>query len=153
MSSMKKRRIQMRDKTARLLASARFRELARYGVVGVLTTLVGIGSLALATDVFGMSILAGNLLSNVAAIMFAYITNKRVVFRSKSPDARAVWLEFIKFIGARLVTMALDEAVVWLMAIVLGIDKYPSKITALVLVIIANYVLSRLFVFRPRRKP
>ncbi|MDR1217259.1 MAG: GtrA family protein [Oscillospiraceae bacterium] len=133
------------------LRGERFGELLRYAVIGVLTTLVGIGSLALTTDILPLPLLVGNLISNITAILFAYVTNKLIVFRSKCPDARALWLEFVKFIGARLITMALDEAVVWLLVIAIGLDKYIGKISALVLVIIANYILSKLLVFRARR--
>jgi putative flippase GtrA len=133
------------------LRGERFGEMLRYAAIGVLTTLVGIGSFALATDILPLSVLVGNLISNIASILFAYVTNKLIVFRSKCSDMRALWMEFAKFIGARLITMALDEAVVWLLVIIIGFDKYIGKIAALVLVIIANYILSKLIVFRGRR--
>jgi putative flippase GtrA len=141
----------MPKKTIDILSGGRLGETVRYLIVGGLTTLVGIGSLALTTDVLTLSVLAGNTVSNIAAILFAYVTNKLIVFKSKCSDARALRLEFVKFIGSRLVTMALDEAVVWLLVIAAGLDKYIGKAAALVLVIIANYALSKLIVFRKGR--
>ncbi|MDR2665468.1 MAG: GtrA family protein [Oscillospiraceae bacterium] len=133
------------------LRGGRTGQLLRYAAVGCLTTLVGMGSFALATDILSLSVLAGNLISNIAAILFAYITNKLIVFKSKCTDARALWLEFAKFTGARIATLALDEAVVWLLVVIIGIDKYIGKMSALVLVIIVNYILSKLIVFRAGR--
>jgi putative flippase GtrA len=144
------RAAEMRRRLGELM-SGRLGETIRYLIVGGLTTLVDMGVFALATGVMEMPVNAGNIISIIAAILFAYITNKLVVFRARSPDRRSLFLEFAKFIGARLVTMGVEVAAVWLIAGVAGGDKYAAKAIALVLVIISNYILSKLVVFRRTR--
>jgi putative flippase GtrA len=144
---MRIRAAEMRRRLGALM-SGRLGETVRYLIVGVLTTLVDMGVFALATGVMDMPVNAGNIISIIVAILFAYIANKLVVFRARSPDRRGLFLEFAKFIGARLITMALEVGVVWLIAGAAGGDKYAAKAIALVLVIISNYILSKLIVFR-----
>ncbi|MDR2356704.1 MAG: GtrA family protein [Oscillospiraceae bacterium] len=130
------------------LASGSLGETVRYLIAGGLTTLVDMGVFAFATEIMNLSVNAGNALSVSIAVLFAYAANKLVVFRAKSPDRRSLLLEFARFVGARAVTMALEVAVVWLIVGVAGGDKYVGKAAALVLVIISNYILSKLVVFR-----
>jgi putative flippase GtrA len=134
------------------MRSARFRELARYAVVGGLTTLVDMGVFALTTEFTNLTDDAGNAISIITAILFAYAANKFAVFRSRSAGARDLVLEFVKFVGARLITMALEVAVFRLLTGVVGADrKFVNKSIALILVIISNYILSKFVVFRSRR--
>jgi putative flippase GtrA len=133
------------------LMSGRHGETVRYLIVGGLTTLVDMGVFALTTEVAGLPVNSGNIASIITAVLFAYVANKLVVFRARSPDRLSLLLEFAKFIGARLVTMALEVAVVWLIADAMGGNKYLGKAAALILVIISNYILSKLVVFRVKK--
>ena len=77
-------------------------------------------------------------------MLFAYITNRRYVFNSAAVN---VGWEIIKFFSSRLSTLALDMAVMWFMVGILQTNNLIAKIIANVLVVIANYVLSKIFVF------
>ena len=86
----------------------------------------------------------------MAAILFAYVTNRTWVFESKARGAGEIFLEMVRFFGARGVSFLLD-----LLCMYVGVDLLPHpptpwmKLFANILVIIANYVFSKLFVFRP----
>lgn len=123
-------------------------ETIRYIIIGGLTTLVNIGVFALMNNLIGIDVTVSNVTSIVVSVLFAYVTNKLIVFMSRCDSIGALALEFGKFIGSRLITMVLEVGVVELFYRLLGQDAWLGKAISLVLVIIANYVLSKLIVFR-----
>jgi len=125
-------------------------ETIRYIIVGALTTLVNFGLFELMHVVFGIGVTASNVTSISASILFAYITNKLVVFRQRSDSAAALALEFCKFVGSRLFTMVLEVGVVALFYNILGFDAWLGKVLAQILVVIANYIISKVLVFRKK---
>ena len=122
------------------------RETISYLICGVLTTIVGFGSFALA-DYTGMGTAAANAISNGLAILFAYVTNKIYVFRSPSWAPRFVAAEFAKFCGARLIIFALETLLLLLLVDVLGFNSLLMKGLAMVLVVLGNYGFSKWMVF------
>jgi len=123
-------------------------ESIRYIVVGVLTTLINIGLLALMQKTLGIDSTVSNVVSDSVAILFAYVTNKLFVFRWHSSSMGELALEFFKFVGSRLLTMAVDVGFYYLFHDVLGYNWLLIKVMAMVLVIILNYILSKAIVFR-----
>lgn len=95
-----------------------------------------------------MHYMVANVIAWVIAVAFAYVTNKLWVFESKSWD-RTVWIpECIGFVSARLATGLLDMGLMYLMISIIGVPKMWAKLVSNVVVIIGNYVLSKLVVFR-----
>lgn len=126
----------------------RFRELFWYGVFGVLTTIINMAAFWLFSDVLCVHYMVANVIAWVIAVAFAYVTNKLWVFESKS-WARSVWIpECIGFVSARLATGLLDMGLMYLMISIIGVSKMWAKLVSNVVVIIGNYVLSKLVVFR-----
>jgi putative flippase GtrA len=123
-------------------------ETLRYLIVGVLTTLVNFGMFELMSGVMKIDVTVSNVTSIAVSILFAYVTNKLIVFRWRSDSLIALALEFVRFIGSRLFTMALEVGAVLLLHNTLGIDPRLAKASSLILVIIANYILSKVIVFR-----
>ncbi len=126
------------------------KEVWRYLVVGGLTTLVSMLLFYGSTWTFldgndAVQLQVANVLSWVGAVAFAYVTNRRFVFESKNPH---IFRELTSFVGSRVVTLLLDMAVMFLLATVLSINYNFSKLVAMVLVTVGNYVISKLFVFR-----
>lgn len=135
---------------------ARHREALSYLVFGGLTTLVNVGLFLALTAWTHLSTGAANAIALAASILFAYVTNKLWVFESRLTGWAAV-AEFAKFVACRLGTGVMDELIV-----VLGVDHLGAllaladnslwalavKIFANVLVIVANYALSKLLIFR-----
>lgn len=135
------------------------RETVSYVVFGVLTTLVNIFSYLPLYKVLlqtGMADPVVNIISNTTAwvlsVLFAYVTNKLFVFRSRTATAAAAWREFLLFVGARLASYGVDMAGMLLLVNVLHVQNGIAKIVTNVIVMIMNYFFSKLFIFN-REKP
>lgn len=116
-----------------------------YLLFGGLTTLVSIGIFALCLPV--MDVLVANILSWVGAVSFAYATNRTWVFSSKEKGI-GILGEAGAFFGGRIVTLALEEAILYVFISLLFLSPLPVKILAQVIVLILNYGISKLFVFK-----
>ena len=133
----------------------KYRELIVYILVGGLTTVVAWGCKFLWNALFYAgtaypTVAQNTILSvveNAAGIAFAYPTNRKWVFRSKNPHILA---EAAGFVGSRLVTMVLGWLTNLLLVNVLGVSVYVSTVIAAVLVIVGNYIISKLLVFRKK---
>ena len=131
------------------------REVLVYLFIGGLTTLVSWAAKFLWNFAFyagtpDPTVTQNTVLSVVesaAGIAFAYPTNRKWVFRSKNPNILA---EAAGFVGSRLVTMLLGWLTNLLLVNVLGVSVYVSTVIAAILVIIGNYVISKLLVFRKK---
>ena len=131
-----------------------YREPALYLFFGGLTTLVNfIGYYALSrllAPVMGpvTALNTANFCAITLSILFAYVTNRRFVFQSKAAGRTAVLREMAAFFGCRLITMGLDMALMNLLVVALHMPDMIGKILVNILVIIANYILSKRIVFR-----
>jgi putative flippase GtrA len=124
-----------------------YRDLIPYAVFGVLTTLVNIVGYWACAHPLGIGVLPSTVIAWVAAVLFAYLTNRRWVFHSTA-TGRAVLVECAQFFGARLATGAIDFASMALFVELLGFDDVVVKTLANVVVIILNYVLSKFVIFK-----
>ena len=129
------------------------REILVYLIVGGLTTVVSwaakfLWNLAFYGGTPDPTALQNTILSvveNAAGIAFAYPTNRRWVFQSKNPNILA---EAGSFVGSRLLTMLLGWLLNLLFTNVLGIPMMVSTVIASVFVVVGNYIISKLLVFR-----
>ena len=126
------------------------KEVLRYLIVGGLTTVVSMVLFYGSTWTFlngndPLQLQVANVISWIGAVAFAYVTNRVFVFESKNPH---IFKEIVSFVGSRVLTLLLDMAVMFLLATVLSINYNFSKLVAMVLVTVGNYVISKLLVFR-----
>ena len=140
----------MKAKIAVLLR--RYREMLMYLIFGVLTTLVNIVSYYCLTRFILMDTAAATALAWFLSVVFAYVTNRRWVFRSKATGFMAIVLEAGGFFAARAATGLMDLGVMALCVDVMHLPDMPVKIASNVIVVILNYVLSKLLIFRKGRK-
>ncbi len=139
------------------------KELIDYLFFGVLTTLVSWGTYAVFSWLIGalsdntvIVSASANVISIAIAIAFAFVTNKLWVFSSKSWQSSVVLPEIAKFLSARFATALIELAgVPVLVAIgmdgtVFGIEGMTAKAVVSIVVVILNYVFSKLFVFKGR---
>jgi len=89
------------------------------------------------------------LISWGVGVVFGYVMNRKYVFKSTDPDIRR---EFLQFSGGRVSTGILDGVMMVLMVNILTINESFSKIFVSVLVMIGNYLISKLFVFKKDKK-
>ena len=132
-----------------------------YLVFGALTTLVSILSFALFNALLGDDkYLVSNLISWVIAVVFAFFTNKHLVFASRSNDKKTLLTEGGKFLGARVITLGLEELILWLMLDILGMEalnilgiatgEVIAKAVATVVVVAVNYLISKFIIFKKK---
>ena len=138
-------------------ANERARELVAYLIFGVLTTLVSLLSYSLLIKFLPLSITAASAISWVIAVSFAFVTNKQFVFKSRSREKKTVLKELASFFLARgisgIVEIFLPEILfkIGLSFSLFGVKGLVSKIIVNVIVIILNYIFSKLWVFKKGR--
>ena len=86
----------------------------------------------------------------VAAVTFAFFTNRVWVFESKKKGLIPILGELVGFAGGRVVTFFVQEGILLVFVTLLGLNKYLFRILAAVIVIVLNYFISKLFVFRKK---
>ena len=128
----------------------KYRGLILYAVFGALTTVINIAVYALCYRALRLPNVPSNVIAWILAVLFAFVTNKLYVFESKSLDRGTVLRELVSFVSARLATGLLDLAVMFVGVDVLHGPDLVFKVGSNVIVIILNYVLSKLVVFRKK---
>ncbi len=129
----------------------KYRETILYLVFGGLTTIINIGSYWLLTGVFAVDFMVANALAWLISVLFAFVTNKLFVFDSKSLAAALVLKEFVLFVGARLFSGALDMGIMYLFVDILRFNDMVVKVLSNIMVIVVNYILSKLIIFRKKQ--
>lgn len=124
-------------------------EIINYVIVGALTTFVSLFTYYLCVftvfnpdDAFLLQ--CANIISWIVSVTFAFFTNRIFVFKSKNPH---IFNEGIKFYGARIITLIFDMLFMYLFVTVLLFNDKIMKLLSNVVILILNYILSKLFVF------
>ena len=126
----------------------KYKEQILYVVFGAFTTVVNIVTFAVCTDLFHAGTYSSNLIAWILSVAFAYITNKIWVFESNVHDFKGIMREIVSFVGARLLTLGMDMVIMYIGIDMMHINKLVTKILANVVVIVANYIFSKLFIFK-----
>ncbi|MBE6551679.1 MAG: GtrA family protein [Ruminococcaceae bacterium] len=122
-----------------------------YLVFGALTTIVSYVTYAVATRIFQIGIIPADIISWVCSVAFAFVTNKLYVFKSTSNSIKNVTKEAVSFVTARLLSLGMEVGMIYVMILpVIGINDLVAKLIANIAVIIANYFLSKLIIFKKK---
>ena len=97
-------------------------------------------------------VMVSNVIAWVAAVLFAYVTNRTFVFHSEAKGAKAIWKEFGAFVAARIFSFVVELVGMYLMVDVFKINDLISKVVIGVVVIILNYIFSKLFIFKKKKQ-
>ncbi len=129
-------------------------ELWNYLIVGFLTTVVSLVTYFICTETFlnpqdKLELQIANVIAWTVAVGFAYVANRVVVFKSQNKDK---FKEACKFIAARLVSLLMDMGAMFIMVSLLHWNDKLGKVITQVMVIIVNYIFSKLFVFKGNNK-
>lgn len=147
-------------------ALKKYKEPILYVLFGGLTTVVNFVVFYLMNRAAGEELyLVNNVIAWLAAVLFAYITNKLWVFESKSLAAKTVLKELAEFFSARIFSLGIEEGGLWLFVDQLGFDSFSfsilgfeitgkliAKFVLAVIVVILNYFFSKFIIFRKSKK-
>ncbi len=128
----------------------KYEEIINYLIVGVLTTVVSLALYYLLVLTFlnphnAVQLQIANILSWCGAVAFAFITNRKYVFKSKNKNIKK---EAITFVSSRILTLLMDMGIMFLTVTILKMNDKVAKLISQVVITIANYIFSKLFVFK-----
>lgn len=123
-------------------------DILAYLFFGVLTTLVNYIVYLPCYNLLQLSASLSNVIAWAAAVAFAYVTNKPFVFKSYDWSAKTVLPELTKFVGSRVLSGALETAIIFVTVDLLCWNGNVMKLITSVLVVVLNYVASKLLVFK-----
>ena len=130
----------------------KYKEVVNYLIFGGLSTLVNFVSYYIFARTLNIDEVISGGLSWFCAVLFAYVTNKLFVFETKKSNKKEVIKEMLSFFLARVISGALcDVGTFALMIKVLGINDIIAKLVTQVMVIIVNYLFSKLIVFKKEK--
>lgn len=89
----------------------------------------------------------------VVAVIFAYWTNHSFVFKTKLHSMKDFYREFGAFVGARIITYIMEIAIMFVLPTLFGMNDLIAKLVSNVIVIISNYIFSKLWIFKKKDKP
>ena len=130
----------------------KYRHMILYVLFGGLTTVINMAVYALCYEVCGMSNVLSTVLAWLVVVLTAYITNKVWVFESRSFDRKTVLREMASFFGCRIATGVLDVGIMYGAVDVMGWNGTLWKLISNVIVIILNYIASKLLIFRKKEE-
>lgn len=128
----------------------KYEEIINYLIVGGLTTVVSLGSYYLLVFTVlnpnnGLELQIANIISWVCAVAFAYVTNRIFVFKSKNENKLK---EITSFVSSRVLTLLMDMLIMFVTVTIFGMNDKIAKLIVQVVVTVANYIFSKLFVFK-----
>lgn len=126
----------------------KYKDLIPYGIFGVLTTVVNIASYWVAAHTLSLSVVVSTVIAWILSVLFAYATNRKWVFHSEAAGLNAIMKEMTSFFGCRLATGFIDLACMFVFVDVLHFDDVVIKVIANIIVIVLNYVASKLIIFK-----
>ncbi len=125
-------------------------ELVSYLFVGVATTVVNYLVYWFATRILGMTVMPGTWTAWILAVIFGYWANKTFVFKTHCASLGALVREAMSFFSMRLVSLGAETVLMFVTVEVLHFNDLAMKLIINLVVIILNYVFSKLFVFRKK---
>ncbi len=130
--------------------NTKYKEIINYLIVGVLTTIVSLSTYYLLVFTIlnpenSIQLQIANIVSWIVSVAFAYVTNRKYVFESKEKNKLK---EAGMFFSARVLTLLLDMAIMFVGVTVLHLNDKIFKLISQVAITISNYLISKLFVFK-----
>jgi len=138
------------EKLKQIIKKICTKEVILYGVFGILTTIVNLGSFYILTNFIKLEENISNIIAILLAVIFAYFTNKDLVFHSNAKTLKQKIIQFAKFISGRAFTMLVE----WVGCLLLFLTPIPqmlSKLAMTVIVIILNFFISKFFAFKKQK--
>ncbi len=134
------------------MSREKLREGIAYLIFGVLTTVI---DYILSNALFylaHMPSVQAQTIAWVAAVLFAFVTNKWWVFESHTLVPKEVWREFVSFIVCRIVTFLFNLAAIFVMVDMMKMEFFICKLVVSAVVIVLNYVFSKILIFTKKKE-
>lgn len=128
----------------------RFREIILYLIFGVLTTAANIAVYFICSRFLYLEVIGSNITAWLLSVLFAYLTNRKFVFKSKTEGFSSVLKECMNFFLGRLGTGILDTVIMFVSVDLLAFNDVIMKVLSNIIVIVLNYLISKLLVFRTK---
>lgn len=128
----------------------KYKDIIAYGFFGVCTTLVNVVAYWFMAHVMKTGTMPSTIVAWIVAVLFAYVTNRKWVFHSEAQHKKEVLREIVSFFTCRLATGVVDWACMFICVDIIGFNDVIIKVLANILVIILNYIASKLFVFKKK---
>ena len=141
----------MKENLTKIIKKVCTKEVMFYVIFGVFTTVINLGVFYVLTDLLNWNDNLSNVIAIITAVLFAYFTNKDLVFHSEAKTMKTKWKEFAKFISGRAFTMIIE----WVGGALLFLTPMPqmvSKLIVTVVVVILNFFISKFFAFKKTKK-
>ena len=123
-------------------------DIISYLFFGVCTTIVNYIIYLPCYNLLGISATVSNMIAWVVAVAFAYLTNKPFVFKSNDWSRATVIPELTRFVGCRIGSGAAETLILLLTVDLLGWNGNIWKLVTQVMVVVLNYIGSKLLVFK-----
>lgn len=127
-------------------------DVIMYLFFGVLTTVINVISYWILAYPLKLGIMISTVIAWFVAVLFAYITNRKWVFHSSSEGFGKIIKEVISFFTCRIVTGCVDWVCMWVFVDLIQLNDVIIKFMANIIVIVLNYITSKLVIFRQTRK-
>lgn len=128
----------------------KYKEMLLYLFFGGLSFIVSIATYALFNVGMNINELIANVLSWIITVMFAFLTNRVWVFQSPTNGVAEFVKQMLVFYSGRVITLVVEEVILLVFITWLGFNSMLIKVIAQVIVILLNYVISKLVVFRKK---
>ncbi|MCP2033501.1 putative flippase GtrA [Planomicrobium sp. HSC-17F08] len=132
----------------RINCMKRNKELINYIIMGILTTGVNVGSYFALTESGLLNYQAATVIAWIISVLFAYVTNKKYVFSSKTSSFRELRKEISSFFFFRVLSLGIDFISMVILIELLQMEDFLAKVISNVIVIAFNYVASKQIIFK-----
>lgn len=127
----------------------KYEEVINYLITGFIGVVVSVLSFYICRKI-KLSILFSNIISWIIAVILMYILNKLFVFKTKTENNKQLMQEFFSFIFARIITLIIETIIIYVGVILITKNDTIVKVFAQIVIIILNYIFSKIFIFKKR---
>jgi len=131
---------------------SKYKELVLYLFFGGLAFLVSMGTFAFFDMILSFNELIANVLSWIITVLFAFLTNRKWVFAyDKTSASSSFWNHMLRFYAGRIATLILEECILFVFVTKMSFNSIIVKTIGQIIVILANYVISKVWIFKDKK--
>lgn len=125
------------------------KEMLLYLFFGGLAFLVSMGTFAFFEKILKFNELIANILSWIITVLFAFVTNRKWVFiKNNSSKPLSFWNQMSRFYAGRIATLVVEESILFVFVTRMSFNSIIVKTVAQIIVIVLNYVISKMWIFK-----